>query len=375
MKPKHYWQAARLSELYQIPLTRDKLNDKEGPMNGYVRKIFLCVCAITLFASFLPTTGFAAEATIRLKYSSFFPPTHLISELATQWCKELQERTNGRVTVAYFPAGTLVTGFQMFDGVVKGITDIGIAVTSYSPGRVPLTDVMYLPLGAKSAYQSSLMAKAFVEQLKPKEWDVVKLFSLTANGPGYFHTKGPVKKNDDLKGLRIKCDANSCQIVTAAGATPTTMPMMETYDALKRGLADGDCHSMEVLKGWKFGDSCKYTYVNHGMSYTAPFWIAMNKEKWNSLPKDIQQIIDKLNEEYFVKQARLFDSIDEDALDYTAKHMGHKVIYADPQEEAKMAQKMHPIFDEYLKDAKKQGLPGEEALNWCREFLKTAPVK
>jgi TRAP-type C4-dicarboxylate transport system substrate-binding protein len=151
------------------------------------------------------------------------------------------------------------------------------------------------------------------------------------------------------------------------------MPMLETYDALKRGLADGVLLPMETLKGWKFGEVCKHTYVNHGNAYGNGFFVAMNKQTWNSLPKDIQQIIDKLNEEWFEKQARMWSWIDEDGLEF-AKKTGQKIVYASPAEEARMAEKMKPLFDAYVKSMKEKGLPGEEVLTWCRNWLKTAPA-
>jgi TRAP-type C4-dicarboxylate transport system substrate-binding protein len=256
---------------------------------------------------------------------------------------------------------------------VKGIVDVGLSIMSYTPGRMPLSEVIVLPLGYKTGGQATRMANAFYQKFRPKEYDDVKLFYLHAHGPGFFHTKTPVNKIEDLKGLRIKSDANTSKVVTAAGATPTTMPMLETYDALKRGLADGVLLPIETLKGWKFGEVCKYTYINHGNAYGNGFFIAMNKEKWNSLPKDIQQIVDKLNEEWFQKQAKLWTDVDVEGLDFAIK-TGQKIVYATPEEEAKMKERMNPILDAYVKSMKEKGLPGEEVLKWCQDYLKTAPA-
>jgi TRAP-type C4-dicarboxylate transport system substrate-binding protein len=267
----------------------------------------------------------------------------------------------------------LVSANQTYDGVVKGIVDVGLSIMSYTPGRMPLSEVIVLPLGYKTGGQATRMANAFYQKFKPKEYDDVKLFYLHAHGPGFFHTKTPVNKIEDLKGLRIKSDANTSKVVTAAGATPTTMPMLETYDALKRGLADGVLLPIETLKGWKFGEVCKYTYVNHGNAYGNGFFIAMNKDKWNSLPKDIQQIVDKLNEEWFEKQAKLWTEVDVEGLEF-AKSTGQKIVYASPEEEAKMRERMKPILDAYVKSMKEKGLPGEEVLKWCQDYLKTAPA-
>ncbi len=342
-------------------------------MKGYLQKVFLMACMVLLIGLFAVPV-FSAEPIFKLKYASFMPPTHPIAKLSEEWCKELEKRTNGRVKTAFFPAGTLVSANQTYDGVVKGIVDIGWSIMSYTPGRMPLSEVIVLPLGYKTGGQATRMANAFYLKFKPKEYDDVKLFYLHAHGPGFFHTKTPVNKIEDLKGLRIKSDANTSKVVTAAGAIPTTMSMLETYDALKRGLADGVLLPIETLKGWKFGEVCKHTYINHGAAYSNGFFIAMNKEKWNSLPKDIQQIIDKLNEEWFEKQANLWTWVDEDGMEF-AKKTGQKIVYAGPAEEAQMHERMKPLFDAYVKSMKEKGLPGEEALKFCLDYLKTHPAK
>lgn len=341
-------------------------------MSSRRRFIGIAVCAVIL-AFYLAVPSYAQEV-IRLKYASFMPPAHPISQLSDQWGKELEKRTNGRVKVAFFPGGTLVTANQMYDGVVKGIIDIGWSVAAYTPGRLPLSEFMYLPLGFKNGYQASHVANEFYRKFKPKEFDDVKVFFLHSHGPGYFHTKKPVNNMEDLKGLRIKSDAQTSKIAAAAGATPTTMPMLETYDALKRGLADGTLLPIETLKGWKFGEVCKYTYINPAAAYGNTFFFAMNKERWNSLPKDIQQTIDKLNEEWFEKQAKLWSSVDDDGLEF-AKKSGQKLVYANSREEAEMKKRMQPLLDAYLNRMKEKGLPGDEVLKWCFDYLKTAPTK
>ena len=342
-------------------------------MKGYYGKFLVAVVFVLLVSSFFIAPAYSAESVIRLKYANFNPPSHGLSMLSDQWCKELEKRTNGRVKTAFFPAGTLVSANDTYNAVVKDIVDIGFSIMSYTPGRMPLSEVIVLPLGYKSGAQATRMANAFYQKFKPKEFDDVKLFYLHAHGPGYFHTKNPVNKMEDLKGLRIKGDANTSKIIAAAGATPTTMPMLETYDALKRGLADGVLLPIETLKGWKFGEPCKYTYINYGNTYGNGFFVAMNKERWNSLPKDIQQIIDKLNEEWFEKQAKLWNDMDDEGRELALK-TGHKIVYASAEEEAKMRERMKPLFDAYVKSMKDKGLPGEEVLKWCQDYLKTAPA-
>jgi TRAP-type transport system periplasmic protein len=335
-------------------------------------RFFVVVCAVSLICS-VAAPSQAAESVVRLKYANMNPPTHPLAQLSDEWCKEVEKRSNGRVKVAFFPAGTLVSAAQTYDGVVKGIVDIGFSLMSYTPGRMPLSEALVLPLGFKNSAQATRAADALFRKFRPKEFDDTKVFYLHALGGGTFHTKTPVNKMEDLKGLRIKGDGYTAKIIAAAGGTPTTMSMMETYDALKRGLAEGALTPMETLTAWKFGEICKYTYINEGAFYANGFFIAMNKEKWNSLPKDIQQIIDKMNEEWFEKEAKVWKEIDASAFEIMTK-AGHKFTIAGPDEVAKMKEKMRPMIDNYIKEMKTKGLPGEEAVKFLQDYVKTAPT-
>lgn len=65
-------------------------------------------------------------STITLTYSIFFPPSHGQSEAGTEWAREIEKRSNGRVKINVFPGGTLTKASECYDGVVKGISDIGM---------------------------------------------------------------------------------------------------------------------------------------------------------------------------------------------------------------------------------------------------------
>jgi TRAP-type C4-dicarboxylate transport system substrate-binding protein len=66
----------------------------------------------------------------------------------------------------------------------------------------------------------------------------------------------------------------------------------------------------EALKGWKLGEVCNFTTMNYGSSYSTGFFVVMNKAKWNSLPVDAKQAIQKINEEWIEKQGKIWDEID-----------------------------------------------------------------
>jgi TRAP-type C4-dicarboxylate transport system substrate-binding protein len=288
--------------------------------------------------------------------------------LATEWAKEIEKRTAGKVQITMFPGGTLTPADKCYDGVVKGISDIGFSVLAYTRGKFPLTEVSDLPLGIKTGLVASKVINDYYKKFKPKELDEVKIMYLHGHGPGILHTKKEVKAFEDLKGMKIRCTGMAAKIAAALGATPVAMPMGETYDALSRGVVDGSMAPYEALQGWKWGEVVKFTTENFGSSYSTGMFVVMNKGKWNALPPDIQKIIEQVNEEYIEKQGKLWDEIDKAGRDYTIK-LGNKIIPLSQDEDWKWQKAVNPILAEYKKNMKDKGLPGEEVLSFYLQTI------
>jgi len=318
---------------------------------------------------FFSSSVFAQTKEIKLNYSNFFPAPHKNSILATQWAQEIEKRTNGVVKITLFHGGTLTPADKCYDGVVKGLSDVGFSVLSYTLGRFPLTEVIDLPMGYKSGTAATKLVNAYYNKFKPKELDDVKVMYLHAHGPGILHTnKKPIKTLEDLKGVNIRSTGTVARIASALGATPVAMPMPETYDALSKGIADGVMCPIEALEGWKLGEVVKYTTQNYGSAYTIAFFVVMNKDKWNSLPPDVQKIIEQVNQEWIEKQAKVWDEVDASGMEFTKKR-GNEIIPLSKEEDAKWAKAVQPLFDDYVKRMKEKNLPGEEAYKFCREEL------
>jgi len=312
---------------------------------------------------------FAQAKEIKLNYSNFFPAPHKNSVLAEEWAQEIGKRTNGRVKITLFHGGTLTPADKVYDGVVKGISDIGLSVLSYTLGRFPLTEVIDLPMGYKNGTAATKLINAYYIKFQPKELSDVKVMYLHAHGPGILHTnKKPVKTLDELKGVKIRSTGTVAKIVGALGGTPVAMPMPETYDALSKGIAEGVMCPVEALQGWKLGEVVKYTTQNYGSAYSIGFFIVMNKDRWNSLPPDVQKIIEAVNQEFIVKQCRVWDEIDASGMEF-AKKMGDQFVPLSSDEDQKWAKAVQPVFDDYVKAMKEKGLPGEDALKFCKEEL------
>jgi TRAP-type C4-dicarboxylate transport system substrate-binding protein len=340
-----------------------------------MKKFLLVLCCVLLAAWALSVSAVPAQAqekVMKLRLSSIWPPQHPMTKLFDQWGKDVEKATAGRITVTVFASNTLSPPMQVYDNTAKGVVDVGTNLLAYSPGRLPLSEVLQQPLGYRSGYQATMLGNAYYKKFRPKEFDDVHVLFLHGAAPGFIFTKKPVKSIVEVKGLRIKANAENADIVKNLGASPVTMPVTETYDALSRGLVDGCLFPLEALQGFKIGEVVKTVIEDYGMSYMTSMYAIVNKAKWNAISPADQKLIDKINEEYVEKFGKLWVQLDSNAVAF-AKGKGVNFITVSKEEEAATAAKMKPILNDYVKMAKSKGLPGDEALKFCLDYLKKNP--
>lgn len=335
-------------------------------MKKWMMWITLLVFALTVGITVAPA---AAADPIKLTYSNFFPPGHIQSKLAEAWCKEVEKRTGGQVVVEYFPGQTLTKATQVYDGVVTGLSDIGLALFAYTRGRFPVMAAVDLPLGYKSGKAATMVVNDVYKKFDPKELQDTKVMYLHAHGPGVLHTKGkPVKKLEDLKGMKLRGHGTSALIVKALGATPVPMPMPELYQSLQKGVVEGALYPLEVNKGWRMGEVTDYTTACFSIAYTSSFFVVMNKSKWASLPDDAKAAIEEINAEWIVKHGEAWDSSDMEGYQYSLT-LGHDIFGLDEKESARWKAAVAPVIDEYIADMNEKGFDGKAIVDFTVESL------
>ena len=187
---------------------------------------------LVLFCSSL---GFA-KAKYRLTYSNYFPPTHKNAILGQEFCDTIEKQTNGLVKITYYPGGTITKAPKVFDGVVMGLSDIGMTNLAYTRGRFPVMEALDLPFGTPSGWVATKLANDFYNTFTPKEFDKVHILYFHSCGPNIIYTRSKkVEKLEDLKGLAIRGTGRIADTVTALGATARPISMPEAYEALSKG--------------------------------------------------------------------------------------------------------------------------------------------
>jgi TRAP-type C4-dicarboxylate transport system substrate-binding protein len=321
------------------------------------------VLGITLTATSALSAG--ANPT-KLTFSIFFPPTHGQTKAAMAWAKEIEKRTDNKVQISVFAGGTLTKAPQCYSGTVKGISDLGFSLFAYTRGRFPVMAAVDLPMGYADGKVASRVAQEFAKAFKPKELSDVKVLYLHAHGPGLLHTKKPVKKLEDLKGMKIRATGLSAKIVKALGGVPVAMPQGGTYEALKKGVVEGTFGPMEVLKGWKQAEVIKYTTECYSIGYTTTFFVVMNLDKWNAIPADIKKIFDEVSDKYTDVHGNVWDSTDQEGRKYTLS-LGNEIISLSDEESARWRKAVEPVIKDYVTNTP----DGDTYVKKIRELMKT----
>ena len=315
----------------------------------------------------------ASSGPIKLKYSNFLPATHPFSVLGGQFCEEIKKRTNDRLEITYYPGGTLTSATKVYDGVVNEVSDIGLSHIGYTRGRFPVTELLDLPVGYASGYVATHVKDDFYRKFKPKEWNEVQPLFFFAPGPQIVATKAkPVRKLEDLKGLKIRGTARIADTVKALGGTPVAVEMTDAYDGLQRGVIDGILDAMETWRGWKLGELVKHATLSaRGAGLVFTFYVVMAKDKWNALPEDIKKTVTEVSAEFMDKYGVTSNQIDIAGRDFFKEKGGQ--IYPLADDEIKRWQKaVEPLFDTYMKDMQAKGAKKsemDEQLKYIRERI------
>ncbi len=325
--------------------------------------------AMLSIAAVFSSMAFAAEKPVKLNYSVFFPPTHSQCKAAESWAKEIEKRSKGRVVIHVFPGGTLTKANVCYDGVVTGISDIGMSCFAYTRGRFPVMEAADLPLGYPDGLTATRVVNSYYKKMQPKELSDVQVLYVHAHGPGLLHTKKPVKNLTDLKKMKIRSTGLSAKVVSALGAVPVAMEQGETYESLQKGVVEGTIGPVEVLKGWRQGEVIKSTTDCNDVGYTTAMFVVMNKKKWAALPEDLKAVFTQVSAEWVDVHGKEWDKADKEGLEFS-KGRGNAVITLPPAESARWAKAVEPVLDEYVADAKKKGIDGKACVTTLKSLIK-----
>ena len=324
-----------------------------------------------------PSSQADSGKVIELKLNLGIPETHLrYRDIITPWIKEIEEKSGGRVKIKPYFAASLSSQEEAYDSTIKGLADISDGIQHVTPGRFPLSEVMLLGQAGEENKWSSLVFWDLYEKIPEiqNEYKDVKVLTLYVSAAEKLMTNKPVHTLEDIKGQKIHISGRTKILMAKAlGLSPVSIPYGDVYLAGQKGVIDGGVWPYELLQSRKFAEVVKYAN-NASLAFTE-FFLVMNKEKWNSLPDDIKQIIDDASGKKLAKVAdEGFRKFSQEALDWAIKEHNLEIVKLTPEEEARWAKALDTSSQQWIDEVTPKGLPGKEVyeakMSLWNEYLK-----
>lgn len=320
-----------------------------------------------------PSASSPDQETIKLSMATFWPSTAFqVAEMHNQWIEEVQKRTNQRVEITLHPGEVLLGAKEIYNGVLNGVADIGTTCPSYTPGMFPLVEAFELPGYLNANAQAASMTinegyKKIKQELDIDEFKDVKVLFLWATGPGNIMSTKPVRNLEDMSGMEIRAVGGTVPSIESLGGVPHSMPMSEAYLALDQGLVNGILAPNETLKAFRLAEVTDYI-TNTPFLYNIVFMKIMNKDTWNSLPPDVQEVFQEMNQEFAATYGQMMDEFSSGILEESVQEHHLEIINLADEQREKWLKRLQPVVDNWIKEHHKQGLPAEQTVEIVREL-------
>lgn len=229
---------------------------------------------------------------------------------------EIEKASNGRLVFQHYPASQMGAERETLEGVVLGTVDLAVISTGPIASFFPEIEVSAIPyLISDREIGWAVYDGEFGKMLGKKSEEAAgwKWLGWAENGLRMFsNNKHEIKSPADMSGMKIRTMENEVHmaIVKALGASASPIAASELYTALQQGTVNGQENGIALTYGLGFYEELDYiTYLPHIYD---PYIVAMNMDKWNSLPADLQELLQQYIDK-FCQLEREYNLRDDEA--------------------------------------------------------------
>jgi len=251
----------------------------------------LCFIFLGFWIALSIMPGICAEAkTVKLTLISAYAKDRLWNKHLFQWMDKVKENSGGRIVIEWRGGPEVVSPFENLAPVSKGMFDLLSTTSAYHPNVVP--DATFIQLSDTSPMDLRRLGVInILDDVYRKKVNLTVL-GWAFHGAGFGTlTVPPVKKLDDLKGMKARVVPQWIPVAKAYGMVPVNLSIPETYSALEKGIVDAVLFVLDPTideNGWY--EQLKYIITSE-MLYRTTNPIFMNVDSWNRLSKEDQGIL------------------------------------------------------------------------------------
>ena len=258
----------------------------------------LIVLGAMAFIFSMPISAAAADYKAEYKLSTVVGKPFPWGIAGERWAELVKEKTNGRINIKVYPGVSLVGGDQTkeYTAIRQGAIDMAIGSTiNWSP-QIKELNLFSMPFlmpdyKAIDALTGGAVGKELFKILESK--DTVPL----AWGENGFrevtNSKRPIRKPEDLKGLKIRVVGSPLFLdtFTALGANPTQMSWADAVPALSSGAVDGQENPFTIFIFAKLDTAANQKYMTMWGYVADPLIFVVSKSVWKSWKPEDQKAV------------------------------------------------------------------------------------
>jgi TRAP-type C4-dicarboxylate transport system substrate-binding protein len=319
-------------------------------------------------AMLMAATAAMAQKTevIRLTIGSSHPPVipwvlAMKNTVVTKTNKALEARgSKYRIEWNEAYGGVLYNFENTIEAIEQGITDFGWVGTLWEPAKMPLQNIMFatpfLNNDPTVAYKAmdQLMAKNPSFQ---QEWTRQNAiyFGASSSDSYQLFSKFPVKTLADLKGRKILGAGAIGAWIQGLGATFVNSGIPAMYNGVQTGVGEAVLLIPSGAIPIKLHEVAPHvTYIDMGAVTFGAF--AVNKRRWESLPKEVRDVIRPIALEYAAENIRIVTEREKSGLERIKKE-GAKIATIEAGERARWAAQMPDLAKRWVDENAKKGIP------------------
>ncbi|HWE72914.1 MAG TPA: TRAP transporter substrate-binding protein DctP [Stellaceae bacterium] len=324
------------------------------------------VVAVSFLAGFMACRTAAADETT-LIFTDIALPNTPAAGMYHEWADKVNAAGKGIVHLDIRDGFTLVSSSNFYDRLLNDVVQVTFGSTNYLGGQFRLSQIMALPFLFESSEEASAVFwRLYQAGLMGAEFDKVIPLALQGFPQESPHLiKAPTAPLNDLKGLRMIAGGQTMtRVATLLGATPISVPLTDSYEALQRGTADGMFFPMAAIHDFKIDEVTHY----HPMAPLGggPGGIWMSKAKFQSLPTAVQKILtDNSGEAASKRLGHLLDQLQGEEPKHLNTLADQKVVSLTAEQHGLWQKAVQPIFSSWDEQDKNQA---ETVLAKAREF-------
>ena len=337
------------------------------------RKSFLNLAAAAALAVGFGA-GPAAAQEVTLTLHQFLPPQANVPKLILDvWADNVEEASGGRIKVDRFPSMQLGgRPPELMDQAIDGVADVVWTVVGYTPGRFPRTEVFELPFMMTDARAASRAYwEMFDTHMRDTDFKDVEILGTWVHGPGIIHANKEIRTPSDMEGLKVRGGSRLVNVLLEkVGAEPVGMPVPAVPEGLSKGVIDGTTIPWEVTTALKIPELVgNHTEFTGNALYVLTFVLAMNKDRYDSLPDDLRKVIDdNSGVEFSVFAGGVMEDNDAPARK-VALDRGNNIVTLSAEEAAAWQEVAAPIYAEWIAEMADKDIDGQALIDEARMLM------